>query len=92
MNERDLDIALRRAVMDGLDGLSVEQLDLISSALAQAQYDAAQRKCKHLNLRVDSSNSPGAPFHCLDCGTNALPWTALNGLLTELNNVLSNRK
>lgn len=90
--ERDLTLALRKAYLDGVDSLSVEQLDLISSAISQAQYVAAQRKCKHLNLRLDGSNSPGSPFYCLDCGKNALPWTALNDLLAELSQVIRKEK
>lgn len=84
-DKRNLTIALDRALMLGVESLSVEQLDLISSAISQAQSDAAQRKWKHLDLRLDVSNTPGTPFYCLDCGANALPWTAINNLLIELN-------
>lgn len=45
-------------------------------------------ECKHLNLRLVRTNNCGLPFDCLDCGAKELPWTALNGLLAELNAVL----
>lgn len=60
-------------------------------ALSGAEVEALREhmaQCKHLNLRLVRTNNCGLPFDCLDCGAKELPWTALNGLLAELNAVL----